>query len=376
MDPSEPPADIPVSSTGAGVEPSSGLARSPAGRRRWMLPSLLAVALAALGGWLALNWGVEETDNAQLDGQVTEISSRIPGTIARVLVQDNQNVRAGDVLLLLDRRDGEARLRQAEADLLAARRDAAAMVAQAGATVSTAAAASSQALSAQQAAQGEMGRAAADLRRTQALVRQGAMAAQDADRAREAFARALADHTNSQASRQTAQARRSQLGVDRQRAEAGRARVLQAQAAVAAARLTLSYDRILAPSAGRIGDLHAEPGRQVQPSQPLMTLVGPQLWVEANFKETQLGGLYPGQRAEVRLDAFPGRPFRGVVESLAPASGARFALLPPENATGNFTKVVQRVSVRIALLPQTTLTALERQQLVPGLSASVRVRRR
>ena len=115
----------------------------------------------------------------------------------------------------------------------------------------------------------------------------------------------------------------------------------------------------------------AEPGRQVQPGQPLMTVVTTHPWVEANFKETQLTALRPGQRAEVRLDAFPGRVLRGRVSSLAPAAGSRFALLPPDNATGNFTKVVQRVTARIDLDPRST----QGLDLVPGLFATVSVRR-
>jgi len=147
--------------------------------------------------------------------------------------------------------------------------------------------------------------------------------------------------------------------------------VMQAKAAFAEAQLDLSYTRITAPSAGRIGSRHAEPGRQVQPGQPLMTVVDTNPWVEANFKETQLTALKPGQAAEVRIDAYPNKVLRGKVSSLAPAAGSRFALLPPDNATGNFTKVVQRISTRIDLDPRDT----QGLNLVPGLSATVSVRR-
>lgn len=161
--------------------------------------------------------------------------------------------------------------------------------------------------------------------------------------------------------------------MDRDRAAAAEARSREAEASLAEARLQLSCTRILAPTAGRIGSRRAEPGRQVQAGQPLMTLVSRHPWVEANFKETQLQALRPGQRAEVSLDAFPGVRLRGRVVSVAPASGSRFALLPPDNATGNFTKVVQRLSVRIALEEVPPELA---PRLVPGLSAQVRVRRR
>ena len=163
------------------------------------------------------------------------------------------------------------------------------------------------------------------------------------------------------------------MAVDRQRAAAAVAKVQQAEAALAQARLDLAYTRIAAPAPGRIGDRSAEIGRQVQPGQPLMTLVGQRPWVEANFKETQLNSLYLGQGAEIRVDAYPSQVLHGHLLGIAPASGARFALLPPENASGNFTKVVQRITARISIedAPATLLP-----QLVPGLSVNVRVRRR
>jgi membrane fusion protein (multidrug efflux system) len=185
------------------------------------------------------------------------------------------------------------------------------------------------------------------------------------------YRKAQADFTHSQASRQTAQARIQDVGVDRQKAAAAQAKVMQAQAAFAQAQLDLSYTRITAPSAGRIGSRHAEPGRQVLPGQPLMTVVDTHPWVEANFKETQLTALKPGQAAEVRIDAYPNKLLRGKVSSLAPAAGSRFALLPPDNATGNFTKVVQRITARIDLDRRDT----QGLNLVPGLSATVSVRR-
>ncbi len=342
--------------------------------RKLLLAVLALLAAGGVAGWLISHWGLEETDNAQLQADLTEISSRVPGTIVRVPVQDNQEVQRGDLLVSLDPRDARARLLQAQADLVVAEREAQAMRAQAGSTASRAAAAGNEALAAQQSARGELTRAAADLRRLEFLVKQGGVSQQDLEQARATFLKAQGDWTSSRASGQSAQASLSQVGVDVQKAAAAAAKVQQAAAALARARLELSYDQILAPAPGRVGARTAEPGRQVQPGQPLMTLVGSTPWVEAHFKETQLQALYPGQSAEVRLDAFPGRVLPGRVVSLAPASGARFALLPPENATGNFTKVVQRVTVRIALDPR--IDPAIKAQLVPGLSANVRVQRR
>jgi membrane fusion protein (multidrug efflux system) len=228
-----------------------------------------------------------------------------------------------------------------------------------------------------QVATAELKRSGADLRRLEFLLKQGGVSRQDVDRARSVYQQAQGQYTRSIASRDQALASRSQVGVDQQKAAAAQAKILQAAASLSSAKLQLAYTQIKAPEAGRVGGRYAEVGRQVQPGQPLLTIVEPQPWVEANFKEVQLDGIRPGQRAEVSLDAFPGHRFYGRVISLAPASGARFALLPPDNATGNFTKVVQRVTVRISLddgedghrIPP-ALAA----RLVPGLSASVRVR--
>ncbi len=342
--------------------------------RQLLLALLALIAAGGVGAWIVSHWGLEETDNAQLQADLTEIASRVAGTITRVPVQDNQQVQRGDLLVSLDPRDARARLLQAQADLVVAEREAEAMRSQAGSTASRAAAAGNEALAAQQSASGELTRAAADLRRLEFLVKQGGVSQQDLEQARATFLKAQGDFTSSRASRQSAQASLSQVGVDVQKAAAAAAKVQQAAAALARARLELSYDQIRAPGPGRIGARTAEPGRQVQPGEPLMTLVSSTPWVEANFKETQLQALYPGQSAEVRLDAFPGQLLPGRVLSIAPASGARFALLPPENATGNFTKVVQRVTVRIALDPR--IDPAIKAKLVPGLSANVRVQRR
>jgi membrane fusion protein (multidrug efflux system) len=316
-------------------------------------------------------WGLVETDNAQVQGHLTEISSRIPGSIVRVLVDNNQEVKAGQPLLQLDDRDAKARLFRARADLEQVAREAQAMLGQAGASVSTARAAEGLAVADQLAANSELARAAADAQRLVSLARQGGVSRQEAERAVAAYQKAQADFTHSQASRQTAKARIQDVGVDRQKAAAAQAKVMQAQAAYAQAQLELSYTRITAPSQGRIGSRQAEPGRQVEPGQPLMTVVDGHPWVEANFKETQLTALRPGQAAEVRIDAYPGKVLRGKVTSLAPAAGSRFTLLPPDNATGNFTKVVQRITARIDLDPRDS----KELNLLPGLSASVVVRR-
>jgi membrane fusion protein, multidrug efflux system len=346
--------------------------RLQAQRRPLILVGVAGLLALVGGGWLAGHWGVEETDNAQLQTHLVEISSRLPGTIQAVPVQDNQAVQAGQLLVLLDPRDARAAWVRAQADLLEARQQASAMRSQTQSSASDAAAAEDQATGDRLMARAELDRAGAELRRLEFLLRQGGAARQDVERARATYRKAQGPVSRSEASALLATASARKVTVEQQKAAAAAARVHQAEAALQEAALRLSYTRIQAPSAGRIGSRSAEPGRQVQPGQPLMTVVAPHPWVEANFKETQLDALRPGQPAEVGIDAFPGRRLHGHVVSVAPASGARFALLPPDNATGNFTKVVQRVTVRIALDDVPPALA---PRLLPGLSATVRVRR-
>jgi len=342
-------------------------------RRQQVLITLAVATLAGGGVWVAQHWGIEETDNAQLEAHLVEISSRVAGTVLQVPVQDDQQVSAGQLLVVLDPRDAGMRLQRAQADLEEARQQARALTSQIQSSRRGAAAANDQAKADELVARSELKRTGADLQRLEFLLRQGGISLQEVDRARAAYRQAQGQLTRSQATDLQAKASANQIQVDRSKAEAALARVHQAQAALADARLQLSYTRILAPNSGRIGSRSSEAGQRVQPGQPLMTLVEAPPWVEANFKETQLEALRPGQSAEISIDAFPGQRFHGHVLSVAPASGARFALLPPDNATGNFTKVVQRVTARLSLEGVPSALA---PRLVPGLSATVRVHRR
>lgn len=341
-------------------------------RRQQLLLALAGAALVGSTAWLWQRSGIEETDNAQLEAHLVAISSRVAGTVLQVPVQDDQQVDSGALLVVLDPRDALMHLKRAQADLDETRQQVRALNSQTLASTRGAAAAKDQAQADQLVARSELQRTGADLKRLEFLLRQGGISVQDVDRARAAYRQAQGQLTRSQASAQQARASTSQIQVDQSKADAAQARVHQAEAAVAEARLQLSYTRLLAPHAGHIGSRTAEAGQRVQPGQPLMTLVEAPPWVEAHFKETQLTALRPGQRAEIQIDAFPGQPFHGHVLSVAPASGARFALLPPDNATGNFTKVVQRITTRIALDPRDTRGLT----LVPGLSATVSVRGR
>jgi membrane fusion protein (multidrug efflux system) len=326
------------------------------------MPALLrGLAVLAVAGGLGFagfrHWQESrrwmETDNAYLDAPVHPIAARLIGTVAQVLVEENSQVRQGQVLLTLDPRDAqvgrdqnEAKLVETQATLAAA--EAGVVQARANAKLNDIA----------------LERFRLDLVRMQGLVGGGraAVARQDLDHAQAAFDSAGASVVLSKSS------------IEAATAEIGVAKAKQASAAVALreSELQCEYTILRSPVDGRVGRRNVETGQPVIPAQPLIALVGNDLWLTANFKETQISAIRPGQAARIRFDAFPDREWPGTVESVSPASGSRFALLPPDNATGNFTRVVQRLPIRIRLDESTRREIGSR--LAPGLSAKVRVR--
>jgi membrane fusion protein (multidrug efflux system) len=300
----------------------------------------MGAALLGLLGFGAKRWWFARshvsTDNAQVEGHIIPILPKVGGFVAEVRVRENQAVRAGDTLVVLDDRDFRARLAQTEADLAAllATVSSRTRVGQAEAAVAQ--------------AQANALKARADLARLEPLAAQDIVSKQQLDAVRAAAVAADA---------QLAAAQAALVGAD--------ARVAASRAARDQAALQLSYTRIVAPSNGVVSKKSVEVGQLVQPGQPLMTVVPlDDIWVVANLKETETADVTPGDPAEITVDAYRGRVFRGHVESLAPATGAKFSLLPPDNATGNFTKVVQRIPVRIRLdAPNDSV-----QPLRPGMS--------
>ena len=308
----------------------------------------LALAVWGLNRYLYSRHHVS-TDNAQLDGHITLIAPRIAAFVTRILVDDNQHVQAGDTLVILDDRDLKVKLQQAEADL----RQAEAAVGsrgRAGQTQAELQATRSEAASAQasvRAAEADYHKAAADVERYRKLAAQKIVSAQQFDAAEAAEAQAAA---KLEAARRQAAAAGSQVSASGAAVRSADAHLAAAEAAVENTKLQLSYAYITAPVSGTVARRNAEVGALVQVGQTLMSIVPDEnVWVTANLKETQLTHVRVGDRATFTVDAYPGREFEGRVESLSPATGARFALLPPDNATGNFTKVVQRVPVRIAV---------------------------
>ena len=346
------------------------------GTRSWTrrIPLILGVILViALATWGARRylWSRNHvsTDNAQVDGHITGISPRIPGFIDRVAVEENQHVKAGDTLVVLDQRDLIVRLEQAEADLrnaeasVGSRHGGGQAVAQLEA--SRAEAASVQAAVA--AAEAAYRQAQADYERYRTLAATKVVSAQQLDAAQASRDAAAA---NLEAARRRAAAAGSPVFASSAAVRGADARLAAAESAVENARLELGYATLLAPNDGVVAKRNAEPGALVQIGQNLLSVVPEKdVWVTANLKETQLAHGKVGDPAEFEVDAYPGETFHGKVESLSPATGARFALLPPDNATGNFTKVVQRLPVRIAV----DGTASPAHPLRPGMSVNVTI---
>lgn len=339
------------------------------GRRRGLLLAMLAVAVFGIGGWWWHSRSYETTDDAFLEADVTMVAPRVAGTVVAVHVEDNQPVKAGQPLFELDPADYQARLRQAEANLAAAQAQARSAQADLAMTNTSAPANVAQAQAAVRAARAQAERAQADAQRYESLYAKDEISAQALDQAR-STARALQAQAE-QASAQLAmtQTAPQQTAAREAQLASAEAAVAQAQAALDLARLQLSYTRVLAPAEGRITRKNLQPGSQIAAGGPVMALVGAQTWVVANFKETQLQHMRVGQPVSVEIDAYPGRDFHARVHSLQAGTGSAFALLPPENATGNFVKVVQRVPVKLVFdpPPETTL------HMAPGMSARPRV---
>ena len=325
---------------------------------RLLLLVVLSAGITAIVAWSAYRWWDYtrtwvRTDNAYVDTHIHQVSSRVAGTVTEVLVEENQMVAAGKIIARLDARDFEVKRQQGLAQVAQAQaqlQQANAQIAQARAQVARERA---QATKAKQ-----------DLERAKALFRGKSVAISQQE-----FDAAQAGADAAQAALLAAEAALESTSA---LAQAAQAQEKVAQSNLKESELQLSYTEILAPAAGRVGKKNLEIGNRGQPGQALLALVQPDVWVAANFKETQLAHLKPGQPARLRVDAFPGQVFEGHVESLAPASGAQFALLPPDNATGNFTKIVQRVPVKITFDSQSIGDCQGR--IVPGMSAIVQIK--
>jgi membrane fusion protein (multidrug efflux system) len=398
-------------------------------RRRlnaWLMPAIILLLAAAIVILITGNWNrwtgdrvSQKTDDAYLRADLTPLSTKVAGLVEAVAVSDYQKVRAGDLLVQLRDDDFRAQVQQAEAAMLSARNSiiqnqrqrelqdshitqaeegihtADAEIAAAQAGIEAAKSAIGNAQSGIDAARANAEQARLERQRQEALVATESATRQKLEQvvASDQSSRAQLASREDDLKTATAQLASRRADLARARASLGSAKAeLQAQkrqhavlesqdlllhsdlkgkeAALTLAGINLEYTRITAPANGIVGERQVRPGQLVSPGTQVISLIQSDIWVEANYKETQLRHMRPGDPAEIRVDAFPGMILRGKVDQLAPASGSQFALLPPDNATGNFTKIVQRVPVKIVLDPDQSTAA----QLRPGLSVIVTVR--
>jgi len=401
--PEVPSADAPEVSPAASPE-----ATAKPSRAKKLLPVLGLVSAAVVGGLFVMGQGKETTDDAQVEAHVANVAARVPGQVKEVLVKDNQVVKPGDVLVRLDDRDAIARLAAVRADVAAA--EAALLAAetqaslteksvdgnlamargglvQAGATIGSSRAQIEQAKADGTAAESRLALARAELERSQKLHADGAIAQAELDARKTRFEEAEAQVALSKARIVSAEASLTsgagsaeaargrmitaksgpeQVAAARAQVALAKARVDQAKAALEQAELAKSYTEVRATVAGTVARRTVEVGQLVSPERPLLAVVDlDDTWIVANFKEDQLKHMKEGQPVTIKVDTFGSRELHGKVESFSPGTGSRFSLLPPDNASGNFTKVVQRVPVIVRLDGPRDIV------LRPGMSAEV-----
>src|SRR5246127_3472840 len=331
----------PERSAPAGTASPPPATSTPKRSRRFLLLGVLGGALL-VGGvvWYFLNAGYETTDDATIEAHVIEVSPKVSAHVKAVHFDDNYQVKRGQLLIELDPRDFEVSLASAQASLASAK----SKLIEAEAQQNVANAGLGQVKADLVSAQATADNAQADLKRNEQLYQTHVIDRREYDAS---VAQAKSDVANVEADAKKVTSQEAQIQLAAAQYSAASAEEKQAEAQLRQAELQVSYTQIYAPFDGRVTKKSVEPGNYVQPGQTLFSLVPPNVWVIANFKETQLKKMQVGQPVSVRVDAIPGRDFNAHVESFQVGTGGRFTLLPPENATGNFVKVVQRVPVKI-----------------------------
>ena len=389
---------------------------------------VLTIVLVILGAlWWQYAQGREETDDAYVEGHITYISSKISGTVSNVLIDEHQRIKKGEILVQLDPADQQVEVHEAAASLAQAKHQAAAAKSKIEQSSLSAQGETAQANGAINAVQAEIitakaavlqagdqvrqsrGRlkelvaqeefARTDFQRYKTVYESHAVTKQQYDKAQQTLQMQIAQREQAEESlRQSqkqelqaqskveeamghlqkskgtftsAQAIVSQQRMDEDQYKGALSGISRYQATLNQAKLQLSYTKLFAPVNGRIAKKSVEIGQRVEPGQTLISIVQDKSWIMANYKETQVGRMRIGQEAEIKIDAFPGRAFKGTVNSLSPASGAKFSMLPAENASGNFTKIVQRIPVKIVFDEQSL--GDYRSKIGPGMSCLVTV---
>jgi len=392
----------PPSTTGSAQkpEPEHSSARSSANLRKYGIPLLVVLLAVAILATITRNWNSWEggrieqvTDDAYVRGDITPLSTKVAGLVKEVMVSDYQSVHSGDLIVQLDDDDFNAQVAQASAAVEAAKaaieddrrqqelQDTRIERALAGVDQANAQIAAAQA--GKEAAQAEVVRTALERKRQEALLPTGSTTQQTVEQAVANERRYSAELESRDADLVQAKTslRSSELAVEAERRTKSVLESQEAQltadlhakdAALVGAKVNLGYTRITAPEDGTVGERQVRRGQLVSPGTQVISFISRIKWVVANYRETQLTNMKIGDPTELRIDEYPGKILKGKVLEIAPASGSQFALLPPDNATGNFTKVVQRIPVKITLDDENVAAMLQ-----PGLSviATVRTRR-
>ena len=340
----------------ASPNPAENSKSGSAVRRSILVATGIAVLIVAVVFYL-VHRGKESTDDSFIESHIVQISPQIAERVDKVSVVDNQIVKKGDPLVELDSQNEVVLFETAKANLASSEAKLVQAQSQLAATTSDLETAKADVAE----AQANADNAAKELTRNSELRKSGAIAQREYDNSQ---MQALSTKAAYESKSQTAHSAESKINVGAAEVKAAEAQVVQARAMLDAARLRLSYTKILAPVDGRVTRKSVEPGSYVQTGNALLAIVPPETWVVANFKETQLDHMRPGQPVDIKVDAYPSLKLHGRVESIQSGTGSRFSLLPAENATGNFVKVVQRVPVKIVFtdLPD------DAPELTPGMS--------
>ncbi len=326
-------------------------------KKRVFIPSIAAAVLILIGIYAAImSTHYQSTDDAFVEGRIISVAPRVSGPVVSLLVDDNQHVKKGDLLLEIDPVDYQVKLDQAEAKLAEAKAQLKVSTHDVSKNTSNVGQAADDTAS----AMSKLDFAQKDFKRYNEMYKSGVVSKQDYDRSSKELE---VSQANYQSTSNRTKAMKSELDSSIAQTESVQAEIKRLEAEVQQAKLNLSYTKIYAPSDGKISARSVERGNYVQIGQPLLAVVPEQMWVVANFKEGQLTHMHPGQPVKVAVDTYPGKKFKAHVDSIQRATGAKSSLFPPENAVGSYVKIVQRVPVKIVFDED-----YRKYNIVPGMS--------
>ena len=332
-------------------------------KKRVIVPTIAAVAFVILGIYFAIHSiHFQSTDDAFVEGHIISIAPRVSGQVKELLITDNQPVKKGDLLLVIDPNDYEAVLKQKEARL----EEAKAALNISEKQINQAESNLSQSAQDIHATRSKLDFAQKDYKRYTDMYKAGIVSKQDYDKSQKEFEVSQANHKSAT---ERSNAAKFNLESMKAKSESVQADIKRLEAEVEQAKLDLSYTKIYAPQSGKVSARSVEQGNYLQVGQPLMQIVPKQVWVVANFKEIQLTHMKPGQSVSIKVDTYPGKRFKGEVQSIQRATGAKSSLFPPENAVGSYVKIVQRVPVKIIFKED-----ISDYNIVPGMSVVPKVK--